>query len=421
MKTITSKVNSSNLNVYNSSLNDIRDFNLEKTFQFFDGLNQDKTHYSTNDDFCTPMDCVKKMVDYIPLEFWRKESLRILDPCAGNGNFGSYLRFLTREDNIWYNEINTIRYNNLIKLLNPKNIRLGDGLNLTDSFSGEWDLVVANPPYSGGANKNKSISNSFIVESINILKNKGFLCFITPNNWMTYNNNNKTLKKLLEEGSFLVIDNDAKKFFPKVGSSFTIFIWQKGVFNNKTKIYNNYLIKDTRSEILIPKELKFLPLYISEETISLSLKCIDNKRNSFKYRCDLHNFTQKTKLNDEKNDTFLYPTIHTKKKLRFSLIKQDIFDKFLIIVPLTTYFIPYKVQGFNVTQSVGYFEFNTNEEATQMLNLLSKKYIKVIVHLTRYGNFNNLKLLKHLVINEDLLLNEKELLTIETLHSLIKY
>jgi len=421
MKTITSKVNSSNLNVYNSSLNDIRDFNLEKTFQFFDGLNQDKTHYSTNDDFCTPMDCVKKMVDYIPLEFWRKESLRILDPCAGNGNFGSYLRFLTREDNIWYNEINTIRYNNLIKLLNPKNIRLGDGLNLTDSFSGEWDLVVANPPYSGGANKNKSISNSFIVESINILKNKGFLCFITPNNWMTYNNNNKTLKKLLEEGSFLVIDNDAKKFFPKVGSSFTIFIWQKGVFNNKTKVYNNYLIKDTRSEILIPKELKFLPLYISEETISLSLKCIDNKRNSFKYRCDLHNFTQKTKLNDEKNDTFLYPTIHTKKKLRFSLIKQDIFDKFLIIVPLTTYFIPYKVQGFNVTQSVGYFEFNTNEEATQMLNLLSKKYIKVIVHLTRYGNFNNLKLLKHLVINEDLLLNEKELLTIETLHSLIKY
>jgi hypothetical protein len=421
MKTITSKVNTSNLNVYNSSLNDIRDFNLEKTFQFFDGLNQDKTHYSTNDDFCTPMDCVKKMVDYIPLEFWRKESLRILDPCAGNGNFGSYLRFLTREDNIWYNEINTIRYNNLIKLLNPKNIRLGDGLNLTDSFSGEWDLVVANPPYSGGANKNKSISNSFIVQSINILKNKGFLCFITPNNWMTYNNNNKTLKKLLEEGSFLVIDNDAKKFFPKVGSSFTIFIWQKGVFNNKTKVYNNYLIKDTRSEILIPKELKFLPLYISEETISLSLKCIDNKRNSFKYRCDLHNFTQKTKLNDEKNDTFLYPTIHTKKKLRFSLIKQDIFDKFLIIVPLTTYFIPYKVQGFNVTQSVGYFEFNTNEEATQMLNLLSKKYIKVIVHLTRYGNFNNLKLLKHLVINEDLLLNEKELLTIETLHSLIKY
>jgi uncharacterized protein with PQ loop repeat len=156
--------------------------------------------------------------------------------------------------------------------LNPKNIRLGDGLNLTDSFSGEWDLVVANPPYSGGANKNKSISNSFIVESINILKNKGFLCFITPNNWMTYNNNNKTLKKLLEEGSFLVIDNDAKKFFPKVGSSFTIFIWQKGVFNNKTKVYNNYLIKDTRSEILIPKELKFLPY--TATSLSVIGRCI---------------------------------------------------------------------------------------------------------------------------------------------------
>ncbi|MGL4951342.1 MAG: Eco57I restriction-modification methylase domain-containing protein, partial [Mycoplasma sp.] len=72
--------------------------------------------------------------------------------------------------------------------------------------------------------KNKSISNTFIEKSIELLKENGFLCFITPNNWMSYNNNNTTLKRLLNEGNFIMIDNDCKKYFGGVGSSFTILI-----------------------------------------------------------------------------------------------------------------------------------------------------------------------------------------------------
>jgi SAM-dependent methyltransferase len=406
---------------YKSSLSSVKDYNLKDTISFFDSLNNDKSHFMTNDDFCTPMSCVIKMLDYIPKDFWGNKLVRVLDPCAGNGNFGAYLRFLTKEDNIWYNEISEIRYKNLISLLNPKNVRLGDGLNLTDSFSGEWDLIVANPPYSGGSNKNKSLSNKFIINSINILRHKGYLCFITPNNWMTYNNNNITLKRLLQEGSFVVIDNDAKKYFPKIGSSFTIFIWQKGVLDHKTTVYNSYLIKDLQKDVSINPDLMFIPLYISNESLSLSAKCIEQNRNSFNYRCDLHNFTQKSKLNDEKIGDFIYPTIHTKKKLRYSNMKQDIFDKWLIIIPLSTYFIPYLVRGFNVTQSVGYFSFENEEEAKVMLDKLKQKYVKVLVHLTRYGNFNNIKVLKHLKIDGDLNFLKNEILFVDNLYKLINY
>ena len=81
---------------------------------------------------------------------------------------------------------------------------------------------------------------------------------------MTYNSNNETLKDLLSQGHFVVIDNDAKKYFPTVGSSFTIFVWQKNLDDSKTLVKNNYLHKDEQL-VSIPKDLKFIPLYLSQE------------------------------------------------------------------------------------------------------------------------------------------------------------
>jgi SAM-dependent methyltransferase len=367
------------------------------------------------------MECIKTMIGYLPIGLWAKEDLRILDPCCGNGNFGAYCQTKTREDNIWYNELNPIRYANCKALLNPTHIRLGDGLQLLGDFGGKWDLIMANPPYSGGGNKNRSLSNLFIENSIDILNDKGYLCFITPNNWMTYNNNNTTLAKLLSQGSFIVIDNTAKKYFPKVGSSFTIFVWQKGVFDNKTKVFNNYLINDIQGDVTIPKDIKFLPLYISNDIFSIMSRCIQGENNKFKYRCDLHNFTQKEKLSDMQSDKFPYETIHTARKTRFANFKQDIYDKWNIIVPLSTYYTPYIVTQKNVTQSVGYITCDTEQQAKEYIKIITQPYFKLIIHLTRYGNFNNIMVLKHLCFDIIPPLTGKEIDLINKWTKKIKY
>ena len=344
-----------------------------------------------------------------------------MDPCCGNGNFPAYLSFKIDISKIWMNELSQVRYENAKALLNPKHIFNNDFFDF--SLGGEtFDLVIGNPPYSGGGNKNRSLSNRFIERSIDIINPEGYLCFITPNNWMTYNNNNTTLKKLLNEGSFLLIDNDVKRYFPKVGSSFTVFIWQKGVFNNKTTVFNNYLIKDKQVELEIPSDLDFIPLYLSETTISLAKKIVGrNETNQFKYRCDLHNFTQKSKLSDYQTDEFKYKTIHTVNKTRYSNVKQDIFDKYIVIVPLSTYFLPYVASKMNVTQSVGFIEFESKKEAESAINLITSPWFKLIIHLTRYGNFNNIKVLKNMDFFRTYQFNKKELEEINLLAQKIKY
>ena len=394
---------------------------FEDLSAYYNKLNTDELYGKSGDDTCTPLECVKKMIDYLPDELWGRENLRVLDPCCGNGNFGAYCQFKTPIQNIWFNELNRERYLNCKKILSPMHINNEDAFHMTGEFSGLWDLVMANPPYSGGGNKNRSLSNEFIEYFIDLLKDGGYLCFITPNNWMTYNNDNTTLKKLLEKGSFIVIDNDAKKYFPGVGSSFTIFVWQKGVFNNGTKIINNYLVKDVQENVIIPQTLKFIPLYVSQLVLSIVEKLIGREENQFRYRCDLHNFTKKDYLSDEKTESFQYETVHTPRKTRYAKIKQDIYDKWIIVVPLSTYYIPYIKHNVNTTQSVGYLSFDTKEQAEVYMNTITRACFKFIVHLTRYGNFNNIMVLKHLKFDGAPELSAQEWSCVEEMVAQISY
>lgn len=406
---------------YKSPYNYIRNKNEKEIFAFYNSINNDTEHMKSRDDISTPMECVKIMIDYIPKELWQRKNIRILDPCAGNGNFGAYCMKKTDEKNIWFNEISDERYINCKTILNPTNIGNYNFFDMKGDFLGQWDLIMANPPYAGNGNKNRGLSNLFIEKSIDLLKDNGYLCYVTPNNWMTYNNNNITLKKLLNEGSFVVIDNDVKKYFPGIGSSFTIMIWQKGVFDNKTYVVNNFLVKDIQENMIIPRNIPFIPLYLSNEIISITMKLISSKRNLFDYRCDLHNYTQKKYLSDYQDDVYKYETIHTLRKTRYASKKQDIYNNWIIIIPLSTYYIPVIKKNVNVTQSVGYIPFKYKKDAQQYLNIITQPYFKLIIHLTRYGNFNNIMVLKHLNFDKKHNFTKKENDTIKKLTSLIKY
>lgn len=399
----------------------VGDLEKNEVMFYFNELNDDESHYTSSDDICTSMECVDLMIQYIPEELWNRDDIRVLDPCAGNGNFGALLRFKTDAKNIYYNELNFERYNNCKSLLMPSHISNNDFFKLDGDFSGNWDLIIANPPYSGGGNKNRSLSNLFIERSIDLLNDTGYLCFVAPNNWMTYNNNNSTLRKLLTEGSFLVIDNDVKKFFPGVGSSFTVFVWQKGVFTNTTMVKNNFLVNDVQQGITFSQSLPFIPLYVSQPILDMVGKVIGSERNRFNYRCDLHNFTRKDCLDDTQGEIFKYRTIHTVRKTRYATFKQDIYDKWIIVIPLSTYYLPFIDHNTNTTQSVGYIPFDSEEEAQKYIKIIKEDIFRVFIHLTRYGNFNNIKVLKHLKFGENINLTKEEESEIKRLVKYIKY
>ena len=91
----------------------------EKIKEYIDTkLNKDKTLFKTSNDEPTPLDCCEEMLNKIPKNFWSKKDLKILDPCAGYGNFEIILHNILKEQKstkdilekiITFNEINEKR------------------------------------------------------------------------------------------------------------------------------------------------------------------------------------------------------------------------------------------------------------------------------------------------------------------------
>ena len=75
----------------------------------------------------------------------------------------------------------------------------------------------------------------------------------------------------------------------------------------------------------------------------------------------------------------------------------------------------------NVTQSVGYISFDSEKEADDYLDVIEKPWNKLIVHLTRYGNFNNIMVLKHLNFDKNIEFTKEEKCEINNLLKEIKY
>ena len=61
-----------------------------------------------------------------------------------------------------------------------------------------------------------------------------------------------------------------------------------------------------------------------------------------------------------------------------------------------------------MTQSIAFILCNSKEEAERICEEISKPIYKTIVDLTRYGNFNNQRILQHLTVFKDISLTDEE-------------
>ncbi len=392
-------------------------------YNHFELLNNDKRHFNNTNDICTPIDCVKEMVDTLPDEFWQEENLKILDPCCGNGNFHSYILQKTNLKNLYFNEINETRIKHLIDFF-------GEYINLTkkDFLQYEedekYDLVVANPPYAKfddnnkRVSKNHNLSRDFILKALKITKENGFLLFIVPNNWMSYSDRNK-LPQILSQYQFLHLNiHGAKKYFPKVGSSFTWFLLQKKE-NKKEFIIENHYVNKTIEKAKLNKNINFIPLYYSdivkkilEKTIYLKCEKYKIETNSF-----LHRYTKKELISETKTDEYKYKLIHTPTQTLWSKKAHKYQDGYKVFFSLSNQYKIF-IDNCGMTQSVAYIRCENEKKAKEIKNELDNEIFVFLNNITRYGNFNNIRVLQQLPLLEFIKLDENELKFVEEFNNL---
>ncbi|GAA7147919.1 hypothetical protein ID0397_06180 [Helicobacter pylori] len=381
---------------------------------YFDTLNFDTSHFVNSNDICTPLDCVKEMIDTIPSDFFKQEHLKILDCCCGNGNFFAYLETKTSLNNLYFNEINPKRIEH-VKEYFGSNIHLSCKDFLTFDKTMLYDLIVANPPFAkfnalGRTSKNHNLARDFIKKALELTKNGGYILFIVPNHWMSFSDRN-ILPNLLSQYQFIHLNiGGAKKYFKKVGSSFTWFLLQKVPNQKSFSIENHYVLKD-KQKVSLKTHLNFIPLYLNELVCSILDKTINNAHlPTYKIETTsfLHRTTKKEFLSPIQNKDHPYKLIHTPSQVIYSKIPHKYQKGYKVFLSLTNQYSTF-IDNCGMTQSIAFVRCQSYEEALKIKSELDNEIYLFLNNLTRYGNFNNIRVLQHLPLLESIVLNKQEL------------
>ena len=383
-------------------------------------LNKDRSSFKTKNDEPTPIDCIEEMIDKIPVDLWKKESLKILDPCCGNGNF--FLPIFKKlrdeynynvktivEDIFYFNDTNKKRINNVNSVFRGNfydlNITNDDFMAMDDAI--KYDLIVANPPYAklledgSRASKNHNMIKEFIHKSLSLLNEKGYLMFITPDNWMSMADRNTLIIELTNLQIIHLNIHTAKKYFPKIGSSFTWYIVQNTPFYkpiNVEGIWNDIHYEST----VTSRERRFIPQYYNSMIDSISQKTLESDIVKFKVETtsDLHKYTKRDLISTEKDDTYKYKLIHTPKQTVYSSRPHKWQEGYKVFISTTDAYQTF-IDNCGMTQSIAFIRCNDKEEAEVYKSILDHDLYNFLNNICRWGNFNNIRILQSFPIPTD--------------------
>jgi tRNA1(Val) A37 N6-methylase TrmN6 len=381
-------------------------------------LNVDKSTYKSSNDEPTPIDCISEMIGKIPPDLWSKSDLAILDPCCGNGNFCIPILFelLKHHDKqtivekiLEFNDINKSR------LENVHNVFCGEKYNLqitNHDYIGfdnpkKYDLIVANPPYAKllengkRASKNHNLIKDFIEKALSQLKPHGYLLFITPDNWMSYADRN-VLIEIITGLQIIHLDiHSAKKYFKKIGSSFTWYIIQNCSFYKNIDVSGIWKKKAYSSSVVSVKR-KYIPLLYNQLVQNILAKTIDNtgiKKFDVKTSSDLHKYTKAEFISDEKNDEYPYKLIHTPSQTVYASRPHKFQEGYKVFLSTTDKYNVF-VDNCGMTQSIVFILCSSEEEAKKYLEILQHPLYIFINNICRWGNFNNIRILQSFPLPE---------------------
>jgi SAM-dependent methyltransferase len=395
---------------------DVSTFDVIKKY-YDDVLNVDKSTYKTSNDEPTPIDCISEMISRIPADFWKKPELTILDPCCGNGNFSvpiffELLKYHDRktilENMLEFNDINQERLANVRRIFCSDQYALKITSNdyIDDEGNNkQYDLIVANPPYAKlldngkRASKNHNLIKDFIEQSLYLLKPDGYLLFITPDNWMSYADRNVLIERLTSLQIIHLDIHRAKKYFKKVGSSFTWYVIQNCPSYKNIEISGIWKKREYTSSA-VSQQRRYIPLLYNQRVQTILSKTIDNTglpKFNVQTSSDLHKYTKAELIRDVETDVYKYRLIHTPSQTVYASRPHKYQEGFKVFISTTDKYGVF-VDNCGMTQSIAFILCDNEEKAKQYVAILQHPLYVFINNICRWGNFNNIRILQHFPI-----------------------
>ena len=291
----------------------------------------------------TPIPLVEDMLDTLPKEVWSNKDLKWFDPCDGVGTFPSIvvqrlmegLKKVIPNKNKRYRHIvenmlyvcelqakNMFIFHCIFDRPNIFELNTYCGSFLDENFdkhmSNVWgvekfDIIIGNPPYNDGSTNKGSahvLWDKFVVKSLDMLIDGGYLNFVHPSGWRNVDGGFKNIQNLIKSKDVLYLEIHNEKDGLKTFGAETRYdfycIRNTDTNNHKTTIK----CQDGTIENVVIKNMEFIPNEKFNIFKNLIAKVGEDKVNVL-YDCSYHH--QKEHISSIQNDEFKYPCIYTIK------------------------------------------------------------------------------------------------------------
>ena len=234
---------------------------------------------------------VAEMLDQLPEAVWSSNSTTFFDPAIGGGQFVRAIEQRLRscghsdanirsrvfgfEESDLHIRFAVNKYN-LVGQYVRKPYEKFFELDNTMKF----DVVVGNPPYQKDTTHGKKVNDNLwaplTFKAWSLVKDHGFLAFVTPDNWRTQTNDFRTerksiLKEIIKPYNTVAVNlNEAERHFT-VGSTISYFVVQNTKdSNNTTQLISNWGKSTINLNIIpaVPKDMSELGLSIFTKIMS---------------------------------------------------------------------------------------------------------------------------------------------------------
>ena len=381
-----------------------------------------------NGEVFTPLELIREKCEKIPKDFWSNPNVKVLDPCCGIGNYEVVLieyfmnglkdkipdekkrmSHITNEILYCY-DICPINISLCKMITNIKNVYCKDFL--TSEFNIKFDLVIGNPPYQEVNKKNKSIHGKenlytkFIRKGLSLIKNDGFLLYITPTSWLGPTG---ILEEMLEYNFLYLNINECEKHFIKVGSTFSYYLIKKNSFSKKerknrkvckikekTKVICKYNNKIYNSFIKFEK-YKMLPQLLNDKMLSIQKKVFDltNSVNQKFIRQD-GEIKKVGILVDKKDDKNIYSQIIKHNKIMYSSKKHKYQNEKKVLLFRSGYLKPMYDESCGIGENIMFLIVNNKKEGMIIVNIYKSKLYELLISINKFSGFNNGKIINML-------------------------
>ena len=307
----------------------------------------------------TPTSLIDDMLDFLPIEVWSNKDLKWLDPCNGVGTFPAVVvtRLMAGLKDVIPNDCERYKHivNNMIYVceIQAKNMFLYHcsfdredehklntyfGSFLTDEFNEhmtnvwgveKFDLIIGNPPYNdntGNKGVGHSLWDKFVMKSLNILIEGGYLNFVHPSGWRNVDGGFKKIQRIMLSKTFIYLSINSPQEGQRVFGSTTNFDYYCLLNdNNHNNIKTKIKCIDGTIEEYCLNNLEFIPNGMFDYIFSLIAK--DNEEKVNLLHSESTYAHRKEYMSAEKNDTFKYPCIWSIKKGGTPTFKYSSIDK----------------------------------------------------------------------------------------------